>query len=240
MAIKNITSNKMQYSLSYELLNHTCEKSILFLHGWGANKELMKGVFGEFLKDYCHIYLDLPGFGNSSIIKAMNSFEVKNVVKEFLFSIGKNPQIIIGHSFGGKIALLLNPESIVLLSSSGIVLPKRLWIKIKIALFKIAKFCGLKRFYKVFASKDVEGMSLVMYEMFKKVVDEDMSEYFRDYEGRAILFWGKDDSATPIISAQKINTLIKKSTLFELAGDHFFFLGRGGFIEEKIAQNLKD
>ncbi|MDR1285783.1 MAG: alpha/beta hydrolase [Campylobacteraceae bacterium] len=240
MAIKNVTVGKTQYSLSYELLNHTCEKSILFLHGWGADKELMKGVFGKFLKDYRHIYLDLPGFGNSSIKEALNSFDVKDIVKEFLSSIGKDPQIVVGHSFGGKIALLLNPENIVLLSSSGIVLPKRLWVKMKIAFFKIAKFFALKRFYKIFASKDVKDMNFTMYEMFKKVVDEDMSEYFRDYKGRAILFWGKDDSATPVISARKINTLIQKSTLFELEGDHFFFLNKGGFIEEKIIRNLKD
>jgi pimeloyl-ACP methyl ester carboxylesterase len=240
MAIKNIIFNKVQYSLSYEILNHTCKDSILFLHGWGANKELMKNAFGEFFKDYCHIYLDFPGFGGSSIIEPLDSFGVRDIVKEFLSSLNKNPKIIAGHSFGGKIALLLNPENIVLLSNSGIILPKRLWVKIKIKLFKIAKFFGLGRFYGVFASKDVKGMDVVMYEMFKKVVNEDMSEYFKDYEGRAVVFWGKDDDTVPIAAAWKVNSLIKKSTLFELDGDHFFFLGKGGFIEKQTVETLKD
>ncbi|MDR0408714.1 MAG: alpha/beta hydrolase [Campylobacteraceae bacterium] len=235
MAIKNVIFNNTRYSLSYELLNHTCEKSILFLHGWGADKELMKRAFGGFFKNYCHIYLDFPGFGNSSIKEPLDSFGVKGIVREFLLSINKNPQIIIGHSFGGKIALLLNPKNIVLLSSSGIVLPKRLWVKIKIILFKIIKFFGFRRFYGVFASKDVKGMDLVMYETFKKVVNEDMSGHFKSYDGRAILFWGKNDDITPIDAARTINALIKKSTLFELDGDHFFFLDKGGFIENRVA-----
>jgi pimeloyl-ACP methyl ester carboxylesterase len=240
MAIKNIVFKAKQYSLSYELLNHTSKKSILFLHGWGANKELMKRTFGGFLNEYCHIYLDFPGFGNSSAEEPVNSFDVRDITKEFLYSIGKDPQIIVGHSFGGKIALLLNPKNIVLLSSSGIVLPKRLWVKIKIKLFKIAKFFGLKGLYKVFASKDVKGMDPVMYETFKKVVNEDMSGYFRDYKGRAVIFWGKDDDVTPIIAAQKIASLIEDSTLFELQGGHFFFLNKGSFISEIIVKKLKD
>ncbi|MDR0579659.1 MAG: alpha/beta hydrolase [Campylobacteraceae bacterium] len=240
MAIKNIVFKSKQYSLSYELLNHTSKESILFLHGWGANKELMKIAFGGFLKEYCHIYLDFPGFGSSSIEEPLSSFDVRDITKEFLSSIGKNPQIIAGHSFGGKVALLLNPKNIVLLSSSGIVLPKRLWVKIKIKLFKIAKFFGLKRFYKIFASQDVKGMDSVMYETFKKVVNEDMSEYFKNYKGTAVIFWGKDDDTTPIVAAQKITSLIKNSTLFELQGDHFFFLDKGGFISEMISEKLKD
>ncbi|MDR2342008.1 MAG: alpha/beta hydrolase [Campylobacteraceae bacterium] len=240
MAIKNIVFKSKQYNLSYELLNHTSKESILFLHGWGANKELMRRAFGGFLNEYCHIYLDFPGFGNSSAKEPVNSFDVRDITKEFLCSIGKDPQIIVGHSFGGKIALLLNPKNIVLLSSSGIVLPKKLWVKIKIKLFKIAKCFGFKGLYRIFASKDVKGMDLVMYETFKKVVNEDMSKYFKDYKGRAVIFWGKDDETTPIIAAHKIASLVKNSTLFELQGDHFFFLDKGGFISEMITEKLKD
>ncbi|MDR1977075.1 MAG: alpha/beta hydrolase [Campylobacteraceae bacterium] len=240
MAIKRVEYNGAELSLSYLLLNQDKEESILFLHGWGANKELMKNSFGDFFKDYRHIYLDLPGFGNSSINAALDSYEVKAVVEKFLRALNQTPQIIIGHSFGGKIALLLNPENIVLLSSSGIILPKRLWVKIKIRLFKIAKIFGLKGLYKVFASKDVKGMDMVMYEMFKKVVDEDMSEVFKAYEGRAVLFWGEDDDVTPLVAAFKIRDFMKNSTLHMLKGGHFFFADKGKIIEERLKETLKD
>jgi pimeloyl-ACP methyl ester carboxylesterase len=240
MAIKRVNFKGTQLNLSYLLLNQEKEDSILFLHGWGANKELMKNSFKAFFKDYCHIYLDFPGFGGSSVNEAMNSYDIKKVTEEFLLVINKTPQIVIGHSLGGKIALLLNPKNLVLLSNSGIVLPKRFSVRLKIKLFKMFKFLGLDRFYKLFASKDVKGMSSVMYETFKKVVNEDMSGHFKDYEGRAVIFWGKDDETMPIAAAHKINSLVKNSTLFELEGDHFFFLDKGGLIEKLTINILKD
>jgi len=239
MAIKSVECGTERYSLSYELLNPASEKSILFLHGWGANKELMKQAFGGYFKDFCHIYLDFPGFGGSSIAFPPNSQDVRNITRAFLKAIQKEPKMMIGHSFGGKIALLLEPETLVLLSSSGIVLPKRLWVRVKIKAFKIAKLFGLSGFYQLFASKDVKGMKPVMYEMFKKVVNEDMSENFKNYKGRAFIFWGKDDDTTPMICAQTIKTLIKNSALFPLEGNHFFFLNKGGFIESNLTEAVK-
>jgi pimeloyl-ACP methyl ester carboxylesterase len=238
MAIKTVTFNSIEYRLSYELLNSSYDKSILFLHGWGANKELMKQAFGGCFKEFCHIYLDFPGFGGSSIVNALNSYEVKSITEEFLKAIQKKPQIVIGHSFGGKVALLLNPKNIALLSSTGIVLPKRLWVRVKIRLFKIAKLFGLKRFYGLFASKDVKGMQPVMYEMLKRVVDEDMSLNFKNYEGRASIFWGKSDDITPPICAMKMETFIKNSSVSFLNGDHFFFLDKGKIIETELKKGL--
>ncbi|MDR2790899.1 MAG: alpha/beta hydrolase [Campylobacteraceae bacterium] len=239
MAVKKVNFENMQLDISYLLLNQDKEKSILFLHGWGANKEIMKNSFGNFFKDYCHIYVDFPGFGNSSMQKAMNSHEIKSVMEEFLRSVKKNPQIIIGHSFGGKIALLLNPKTLVLLGSAGIVLPKRFSVRLRIKLFKICKFLGLGKFYTFFASKDIKGMDKVMYETFKKVVNEDMSGVFKDYEGRAVIFWGKDDDTMSLAAALKIKDFIKNSTLHVFEGGHFFFSNKGKSIE-KLTIGVKE
>ncbi|EAL7184363.1 alpha/beta hydrolase, partial [Campylobacter coli] len=42
MALVNVIYNNDTYELSYEILNQDKKKSLLILHGWGANKELMK------------------------------------------------------------------------------------------------------------------------------------------------------------------------------------------------------
>ncbi|MDR0467496.1 MAG: alpha/beta hydrolase, partial [Campylobacteraceae bacterium] len=125
MATKSFLHNGIHYNISYKLLNLLEQESILILHGWAANKELMENCFKDSFKKYCHIYVDLPGFGNSSIEKPLDSVEVKSIIEKFLDELGKKPKIIIGHSFGGKIATLLDPQVLVLLSSAGIVLPKR-------------------------------------------------------------------------------------------------------------------
>ncbi len=238
MASKNIEYKGKTYTVSYEIFNPKKEKIILFLHGWGANKELMKKAFSKGLDDFRLIFLDLPGFGKSNIHEPMDSYEYVDILKLFINSLRAEIYCMVGHSFGGKLATLLKPQNLVLLSSAGIVKKKSFKVKAKIRAFKLFKALGLGRFYKLFATKDVEGMSKIMYETLKKVVDEDMSEEFASYEGRAFIFWGKNDEATPLSSGKKIHSLIKGSEFCSVDGDHFFFLKHSDFITKTIKERL--
>ena len=111
-------------------------------------------------------------------------------------------------------------------------------MRAKIAIFKFFKILGFGKFYKIFASKDVSGMSRTMYETLKNVVNEDFSAKFADFSGRALVFWGESDRATSLKSGEKIHSLIKNSEFFPLSGDHFFFLLHAGFICEQIGRIL--
>ena len=235
MASKDVNYQDRTYSLNYELVNPKSQKTILILHGWGANKEIMKKAFGSYFPDFCHIYVDLPGFGNSNIHVPLKSVDYKEIIRLFLSDLGKTVQIVMGHSFGGKIATLLKPKRLVLLSSAGIVPPKPLKVRLKIALFKVLKNLGGARFYKLFATKDVEGMNQTMYETLKNVVDEDMSQEFIDFDGECFIFWGEEDKATPLKSGETIHRYIKRSEFFPLKGDHFFFLLHSKFISNVIS-----
>ena len=146
--------------------------------------------------------------------------------------------MIVGHSFGGKVATLLKPARLVLLSTAGIVVEKSLKVKTKIALFKLFKPFAPKRFYRFFATKDVEGMSERMYQVVKRVVDEDFSLFFAQTSSKTWIFWGKDDKATPVSSGERIHALIQKSTFYPLEGDHFFFLKQASFIEQTVLETL--
>lgn len=73
-----------------------------------------------------------------------------------------------------------------------------------------------------------------MYQTFKNVVNEDFKDTFASYGGKALLCWGKKDSATPLSSAKKINSLIKDSTLKVYEGDHYFFMNQAKDISENI------
>ncbi|MDD3344146.1 MAG: alpha/beta hydrolase [Sulfurospirillaceae bacterium] len=237
MALKEIVYQNHTLSMSYELCNMEAQKSILFLHGWGSSKEAMKNSFSKSFASYKHIYVDLPGFGNSSIADVLDTNDYAHIVRIFLKRIECQPSVIFGHSFGGKVATLLDPTKLVLLSSAGIVIPKSFKIKTKIWFYKLFKPFFPKNFYKFFAAKDVEGMSPIMYEIFKKVVDEDFSDIFARREGKTYLFWGKDDRATPLSSGEKIHSLIHNSQLFVMEGDHFFFLKAGKRIETLLEKN---
>jgi len=240
MASKEITYKEHLFQLSYEIVNPSKEKTVLVLHGWGSNKEIMKQAFGKFLPEYKHIYLDMPGFGKSTNEMVLTTEDYAHIVQRFLDALGVVPQIAMGHSFGGKVSTLLNTPCLVLLSSAGIVTEKPWSIKVKIATFKLLKPLGIKKMRDLFRSSDVKDMSHEMYETFKNVVDEDFEASFASSKSRALCFWGKEDTATPLYTGEKIAGLIADSSFYPLEGDHFFFLKHAPFIAQTITEHCKD
>jgi len=141
-----------------------------------------------------------------------------------LFSIESKDITIAGHSFGGKVATLLSPKNLVLLSTAGILEEKPLKVRLKIKLAKILGILGLSNITKAFRSSDVNKMSQNMYETFKNVVDEDFTNQFKSFKNNCLIFWGKADSATLLESGKKIHELIGQSEFYDYDGDHYFFL----------------
>jgi len=240
MASKEIIYKEQPFQLSYELVNPTKEKVLLVLHGWGSNKEIMKQAFGKQLPDYKHIYLDMPGFGKSSNEMILATEDYGQIVQLFLKALNATAKIAMGHSFGGKVATLLKTPCLVLLSSAGIVTEKPWSIKIKIATFKLLKPLGFAKIRQLFVAPDAQGMSHEMYETFKNVVDEDFEDSFLASKSKALCFWGKEDTATPLYTGEKIAGLIQNAEFYPLDGDHFFFLKHATFIAETITQQCKD
>jgi pimeloyl-ACP methyl ester carboxylesterase len=238
MAVKSIDYKNKEFKLSYEIVNPSAKESLLILHGWGSNKEIMKQAFRNELKDYKHIYLDMPGFGASFNPIILTTKDYGKIVELFLESLKVSPQIVMGHSFGGKVATLLNSSYLVLLSSAGVVTEKPWSIKVKIATFKFLKPLGFTKIRKLFVAPDAQNMSQEMYETFKNVVDEDFESEFSKSKSRALCFWGIDDTATPLYTGEKIAGLIENSKFYPLKGDHFFFLQHAQFIANEIEQDI--
>ncbi len=236
---QTILSYKQPLSISYTIAESASKNAepLVILHGWGATKRLMEQSFKDTFADFTHYYIDLPGFGNSQIPPfALCTQDYAEIVRLFLESLSLQAHncTILGHSFGGKVATLLNPKELILLSSAGIPTQKSLKTRSKIALTKF-----LNRFIPsastalktLLRSKDAQGMNEIMYQTFKNVVDEDFSDIFRSFKKPCWIFWGRDDHATPLSSGETIHRLIENSQFFALGGDHFFFLKNAKNIE---------
>ncbi|NPA54957.1 MAG: alpha/beta hydrolase [Epsilonproteobacteria bacterium] len=224
----------VKLGIHYEMFNLQKDKSIIFLHGWGSNKEVMK-VFREYFDEYKLVFIDMPGFGKTPTNEIYTTAKYAQKLDEFLQSLGVDKYCIIGHSFGGKVATLLNPKYLVLLSSAGIINPKPLKVRLKIIAFKALKsiFGGnLKRF---FASEDVNKMSDNMYETFKNVVDEDFREYFSQFTNHALVIGATNDTAVTAQNSQQIASLLHTQAII-LPGDHYFFLSN----PKQTAKLIKD
>ena len=240
MASKVIRYKEQSFNLSYALVNPTKEKVLLILHGWGSNKEIMQQAFSKMLPQFKHIYLDMPGFGKSNNEMILTTQDYGHIVQLFLDELSMTPTIAMGHSFGGKVSTLLNTPCLVLLSSAGIVTVKPWSVKVKIATFKLLKPLGMKKIRELFVAPDVQGMSHEMYETFKNVVDEDFEDSFAKSKSKALCFWGKEDTATPLYTGEKIAELIENSAFYPLEGDHFFFLQHKDFIAQTITSQCED
>lgn len=238
MAVKSIQFNQHTLDISYEILNPDAKVDLIILHGWGSNKGLMKNSFSPFMSGFRHIYIDLPGFGNSTCNLTLTTKDYARIVELLMVHLNAAKDIIMGHSFGGKVALLLEPKVLVLVSSAGIYVSKPLSIRIKIAVFKVFKIFGLAKFRSLFVADDAKALSEPMYQTFKNVVNEDFSDEFSKYDGKALLCWGEDDTATPLSSAKEIETLIDDSSLITYPGDHFFFMNFAKDISSHIEETF--
>lgn len=236
MALKSIQYKQHTINISYEICNPEAKVDLIILHGWGSNKNLMKQSFGKTMDSFRHIYIDLPGFGNSTCNIALDTSDVARIVELLMIHINAAKDIIMGHSFGGKVATILEPDMLVLLSSAGIVPPKSLKVRAKILLFKLLKLFGFSKLRSLFVADDAKSLSEPMYQTFKNVVNEDFTPHFKACKAKTLVCWGESDTATPLSSGEKITQLIQDAKMIVYKGDHYFFMQHA----QNIAQNIEE
>jgi len=242
MAVKHVVYHDKEFNINYEIINKKERKIIVFLHGWGSNKEIMKQAFSSQMQGFKHLYIDMPGFGKSQNNYILTTKDYANIIKIFLKAILSDKEInaitIAGHSFGGKVATLLKPKLLILLSTAGILETKSTKTLLTIRMAKIFNRFGLGKVTKLLRSKDVCSMDQNMYETFKNIVDEDFSQTFASYTNDTLIFWGELDTATTLSSGKLINILIANSTFYSYKSDHYFFLKYSNDISKIVSKSL--
>lgn len=82
------------------------DTSLLFIHGWGINKEYWEPQIKHFCDQYRVVAIDLPGFGQSGKNRNDWSFdEYAADVKAVIDQLKLKNVILIGHSMSGDIVL---------------------------------------------------------------------------------------------------------------------------------------
>ncbi|HOV13423.1 MAG TPA: alpha/beta hydrolase, partial [Spirochaetota bacterium] len=235
---KNIVIDEVDISyLDNEQLN---KKTLLFVHGWGADKYNLAAIYNFLSIDYRVIAVDLPGFGESGLNdKITDAFSYSVIISKFIEKLGIKKVNYIGHSFGGKIGIILASKNrdlidkLVLVNSSGLK-PKRnpLWY-LKVYSFKILKFFytiiirdkeKIEKFKNRFGSTDYKNSGRLR-KILVNTVNEDLTNLISEINIPTFLYWGDKDRDTPIWMAKKMNILIKDSGLYIVKnGGHFSFV----------------
>ena len=207
-------------------------KDILLLHGWGQNIEMMKPLGDAFCDRFRITIIDFPGFGQSEEPKETWTIEKYSLMlEEFTKQLGIKKPIVMGHSFGGRVAIKFssrNPiEKLVLFGSPCIRIQEKLPLKVRIlkklktlpGMYKIGEF--MKRYI---GSRDYKAASPIMRQTLVEVVNEDLSKYAREIEEPTLLIWGDNDDEAPVSEAQELEKIMMDAALIILPGTHYAYL----------------
>ncbi len=220
----------------YKFVGDTKEKVVLFLHGWGADGSSFFGVANSLpKKPYSFLFVDFLGFGNSEEPeKPFSVYDYAKTIVDLLNKLQIKKVTIVGHSFGGRVGIVLGArfsdlvEKLILVDSAGVIEGRGVKYKLRVGFYKLRVRLFGKDKVKPSGSEDFLALkSDVMRETFKKVVNESLVDLAREIDAPTLLIWGEKDDVTTIRAGRLLNKNIKNSKMIIISGvGHFSFLDK--------------
>lgn len=216
----------MQVVVNNILTNYTIinpeeqnKENLLILHGWKRSLQEWIPVANYLSKKYRVLLLDLPGFGGTVLPDSpFDIYTYADFTKDFLKKLNIEKCILMGHSFGGRIGIILAANSdlitkLVLVDSAGFE-QKSLFIKIKLNISKC-----LKPILKILPSKlkkaglDVIGSNDfknagVLRETFKRVTNENLTPLLKKIKFPVLVIWGEKDDVLSVTHTKIVKKYI--------------------------------
>lgn len=220
--------------INYVKYGNNKGRTVVYLHGWGQNIEMMKMIADPLSDEYSIINIDLPGFGESTEpTYVWEHTDYVDAIKSLLDSLKVKKPVLVGHSFGGEIALVYatkyDIEKLVLLDSPYRPIKK---IGLKTKILKIAKRIPVLNKLEGFAKKhmgseEYRNASDIMRQILVKSVNADWQEDAKKVSVPTIIIWGTEDTTVPIEDAYDLEKLIPDSAVIPYEGcTHFAYLER--------------
>lgn len=236
--------------LAYSIAEPRAEASampVLALHGWGASRRLMTPAADRLAALGHRMFaLDLPGFGDTPAPpNAWSVPDYASFVLTALDALDLERVHLFGHSFGGRISLVLGADhagrigKLILADSAGVP-PKPSWsnqarLKTYRTARQVLEAAGarglaqtLRGWYNArYGSADYQQASGVMRETFVRVVNQDLRPFAARVQRPVLLFWGDRDEDTPLWQGRELERLIPDAGLVVLAGaGHYSYLDK--------------
>lgn len=192
---------------------------VLALHGWGRDST----DFAEILAGVAAVAPDLPGFGSSPPpARAWGADDYARHLQPVMSRM-HTPAVVVGHSFGGRIAVCLAarfPDLVGGLVLSGAPLvrvapPAR--PRLTFRLIRWGHRCGLvsdermEAVRRKYGSRDYRAARGVMREVFVRVVNESYETQLGTLAGSVDLIWGEDDREVPVEGAAVVRRTLQEA-----------------------------
>lgn len=202
----------------------TKKPTILVLHGWGASSASFREVKLLLEKEGFMVDVpDLPGFGDRPLVKNPMTFDdyLSFVEKE----VGDQKVILIGHSFGGRLAIAFSVTNtskvskLILTGASGI--PHKLSAKKRAAfiLAKTFRFAQPLRKYLYYAIGESDYFRAgILKDTFKNNYKVSIVNYLEKINVPTLLVWGEKDTVVPLHDGEYMQAHIKNAKLLVVKG----------------------
>lgn len=202
---------------NYQEIGSGKKTPMLILHGWGRNgNEWIKMAEDLFSWSRRPVYvLDLPGFGGSSLPQVKTVLEYSQLVVGFCKYLEIDKAILIGHSLGGRVGIVLSAkypdlvEKLILVDPAG-VKPrslKRVVLKVLAKLFAWVPPSLRARVVGGVMDEDYRN-SPALRDLYRAVVGVDLRKYLPLIRQRTTVVWGENDPILPLSLTKTYRTLL--------------------------------
>ena len=196
---------------------------VVALHGWGRDRRDFRRV----LEGLDAVAVDLPGFGSTPPpAEPEGAAGYARTVALWLEQLS-GPQVLVGHSFGGRVAVVLaatRPELVAGLVLVGVPLLHRSdrtarRPSVTYRLVRLANRAGLisderfERQKRRRGSADYRAVTGVMRDTLVRVVNESYEDHLPKVVCPVWLVWGRADSEVPLEVAQRAGALLKDADM---------------------------
>lgn len=197
--------------------------TLVILHGWMQNKTIWEPFIEQISSTIGVHAIDLPGFGSEPLqstdwgIPEYAQFVIRYIEQQKLTDV-----ILLGHSFGGRIAAFIASKQplwlkgLILYAAPALYRPSAT-IKRKIFIAKLLKFLRIKRKF-ITNSELREADQNGLGKIFRTSVTFDQTTLLPNIAVSTHLIWGNFDDSVPLRIANEMNTLIPQSKLTVLDG----------------------
>ncbi|MFQ3645769.1 MAG: alpha/beta hydrolase [Anaerolineae bacterium] len=221
--------------------------AVLMLHGWGASAALVWPLAAKLAERGLRAHVvDLPGFGHTlAPTNAWSVFDYATWALHIMDALDIPTAHLFGHSFGGRLALILAAEHpqrfkrVVLANSAGLRPRLPLTTQLRTHAYKGIRSALVavgarvlaeqlrQRYNARYGSSDFNAASGIMRETFIRVINQDLSQYAARVLQPTLLFWGDQDTDTPLWMGQTLEKLMPDAALIVHKGaGHYSYLDR--------------
>lgn len=229
--------------LHYTMTGDGDKGTVVLMHGWGCNTTTVASIERVALAAGRRVLnVDFPGHGKSAEpTEAWGIEKFADQIEHLLDAEGIERPVLIGHSFGGRVAIVISSrrevEKVVLVDAAGVKPRRSLNYYRKVYTFKLARklltaVLGKQKAEPIIermrgkkGSSDYASSSPMMRRVMSIVVNEDLCHLMPKIKAPTLLIWGESDTATPLSDAKKMEKLIPEAGLVSFAGaGHYSFL----------------